>query len=202
MIPYLFRLSRGLQIYCFHSFIRWPSYNGSGTANTFPCSYDVASLIKYMVNLMNVIAIDPGNIQSAYVVWDGSKIIAHGILENSVMLGWISTETRPHDLVIEQVRSYGMAVGATVFDTVFISGRLAQAWGREFFMMPRMDVKMHLCHMAKAKDSNIRQALIDRFGEQGTKKSPGLLYGIKKDEWAALALAVTYYDKNNGDIAA
>jgi hypothetical protein len=52
----------------------------------------------------------------------------------------------------------------------------------------------------RAKDSNIRQALIDRFGEPGTKKVPGLLYGIKKDEWSALALGVFWHDTQNRPI--
>ena len=55
---------------------------------------------------------------------------------------------------------------------------------------------MHLCGSAKAKDSNIRQAIIDRYGGDpkrciGTKKAPGPLYGISADQWAALALALT-----------
>jgi hypothetical protein len=30
------------------------------------------------------------------------------------------------------------------------------------------------------------------FGPPGTKKFPGVLYGISNDVWAALAVAVTY----------
>ena len=56
-------------------------------------------------------------------------------------------------------------------------------------------VKSHLCHSAKANDSNIRQALIDRWGGDqvaiGRKKAPGPLYGFSGDMWAALAVAVT-----------
>jgi len=48
-------------------------------------------------------------------------------------------------------------------------------------------------------DSTIRQAMLDRYGPGrekaiGKKKSPGPLYGIRKDEWQALALAVTFFD--------
>ena len=47
----------------------------------------------------------------------------------------------------------------------------------------------------KAKDSNIRQALMDRFGEVGTKKNQGYFYGFKADIWQAFAVCVTYHDK-------
>jgi hypothetical protein len=47
----------------------------------------------------------------------------------------------------------------------------------------------------KAKDANIRQALIDKIGPQGTKKDPGPTYGISKDVWSALAIAVTHTAK-------
>lgn len=62
-------------------------------------------------------------------------------------------------------------------------------------MLPRLDVKIHLCKTAKAKDANIRQALIDRFGYPGTKHHPGVLYGVKTHCWAALGVAVCAYDR-------
>jgi hypothetical protein len=65
-------------------------------------------------------------------------------------------------------------------------------------LMVRRDVKMHICGQMKAKDSNIRAALIDRFGGKeraiGRKASPGPLFGITADRWAALALAITWLD--------
>ena len=60
----------------------------------------------------------------------------------------------------------------------------------------RIDEKMNLCHSAQAKDANIRQALIDRFGDVGTKRNPGWFYGVSKDVWAAIAVGVTWHDKN------
>ncbi len=94
----------------------------------------------------------------------------------------------------EQIKCYGMPVSDSIFDTVFWSGRFCEAWSFEFHRVPRMDVKMHHCHNSRAGDSNIRTALIDRFGPPGTKKAPGLTYGLKKDLWAAFALAVYWVD--------
>ena len=54
----------------------------------------------------------------------------------------------------------------------------------------------------KAKDSNIRQALIDRFANfdfkngKGTAKNKDVFYGVTKDVWSAIAIGVTYYEKN------
>ncbi len=102
----------------------------------------------------------------------------------------------PDVVVIEKVESYGMAVGAEVFDTVLWAGRFAEAAHRvPVVMLPRRAVKLALCADSRAKDANIRQALIDRFGGSaaiGRKAAPGPLYGISRDVWSALAIAVTY----------
>ncbi len=142
-----------------------------------------------------LIGLDPGNVESAVVLWDGKKIIAAQKEPNDNIMMWL-LDQRPTPLVIERVACYGMAVGESVFETVYWSGRFAQAYGVRYVeRIPRMDVKMHLCHNSRAKDGNIRQALIDRFGEVGTKKAPGVLYGMAGDLWAALAVAVTAWDR-------
>lgn len=156
---------------------------------------------------MNVIAVDPGFEKSAVVEYDGQRIVGMWLEENEDIMRFLQHRALDQDskpLVIEQIQSYGMAVGATVFETVFWSGRFAQAWERgmnQFYRLPRREVKLHLCGQARAKDANIRQALIDRFGPGkeaaiGRKATPGPLYGVKSDLWAALAVAVTWADQN------
>lgn len=81
-------------------------------------------------------------------------------------------------LVIEMIASYGMAVGQTVFETCVWIGRfveIASFNNIKFEYIYRKDEKMNLCYSMKAKDSNIRQALIDRFGPVGTKRNPRLV---------------------------
>lgn len=72
-----------------------------------------------------------------------------------------------------------MPVGETVFETCVWIGRFIEIMQRiNYTKIYRKDEKMNICHSMKAKDSNIRQALIDRFGEVGTKRNPRLVLWI------------------------
>ena len=148
---------------------------------------------------MSILAIDPGPIKSAYVVLnDDLSLKKFGMEENDLVLAIIDTACFEHfeHVVIEMIASYGMAVGKDVFNTCVWIGRFTQEASR--FVEPkyiyRKEEKMNLCHSMKAKDGNIRQALIDRFGPVGKKKTPGWFYGVSKDVWAAVAVGVTYHD--------
>ena len=148
---------------------------------------------------MIVLSVDPGTSQSAYCVMDSedmSRIVAKGKVENEELIG-IVKKGYFDVLVIEGFQSFGMAVGATVFTTAYYIGRLlqiAEDLGSKTHIMYRTDVKMHICGTTRAKDTNIRQAMLDRFGAQGTKKQQGPLYGVTKDVFSALAICVTYID--------
>lgn len=163
-----------------------------------------------MPERINIVAIDPGTNLSALVEVEmpGLEIRRALLIANDEFLSHLAAiaATGNGDCVIEKVASYGMPVGEEVFATCRWTGRFQQVWfygsRREAILMPRLDVKMNLCHSARAKDGNVRQALIDRFGEPGTKKNPGRLYGIKSHLWPALALAVTFYDKQLSSPAA
>lgn len=144
-----------------------------------------------------ILAVDPGNIESAYCLMDKKtyKPIEFGKIDNTFMLIKLK-ELKYDNLIIEMIASYGMPVGASVFDTCVWIGRFIQARNcPEFEYIYRREEKMDLCYSMKAKDSNIRQALIDRFGEVGTKKNQGWFYGFKKDIWSAYAVGTTYLDK-------
>lgn len=151
-----------------------------------------------------ILSIDPGNEYSAYSLLDEDlkpvkfgKVLNHEllkILEDFLFLGGID------DFAIEMIGHYGtgMPAGKTVFDTCVWIGRFTEVYyhqtGKEPTYIMRKDEKINLCGNMKAKDSNIRQALIDRFGVVGTKKNPGWFYGVSKDVWAAIAVGVTYHD--------
>lgn len=145
-----------------------------------------------------ILAIDPGTTESGWVRLDDGKVIDSGVTDNGDMLaklerGFCSDTTwmRPSKVAIEMIASYGMPVGREVFETCVWIGRFIEAWGNQHRLIYRKDVKMHLCGSPRAKDSNIRQALIDKLGPQGNKANPGPTYGVKSHAWAALAVAVT-----------
>lgn len=148
-----------------------------------------------------ILAIDPGPTESAWVLWDGRRVVAHGQQPNADVRDMLETSDIADSptVAIEMIQSFGMAVGQETFTTCLWVGRFVQAWayrvGNEPLLISRMTVKHHLCHTALAKDSNIRQALIDRLGAPGNKSAPGPTYGIHKDEWSALAVAITAADQ-------
>ena len=147
--------------------------------------------------MKQIVAIDPGPERSAAIVWDGSRILESRMEPNELILSWLPTLAIDiYDLLaVEQIESFGMPVGKEVFATVFWAGRFVQRWvPGHWKLISRRTVKLALCHDSRARDSNIRQALIDRFGPPGRKKSPGLTYGLAGDTWQAFALAVVAYD--------
>ena len=159
-----------------------------------------------------ILAIDPGNTKSGYVLaeydeHDITRVPRVGKVENEEMMQIIAedAESEKIDFVIEKIAGMGMAVGQEVFDTCIWTGRFWQlAAERGFRTMQyiyRREEKLCLCGSARAKDANIRQALADRYAPgkpnygKGTKKSPGFFFGLSADMWAAMAVATTYYDK-------
>src|ERR1035441_7079829 len=101
-------------------------------------------------------------------------------------------------LAVEMIAGYGMKVGREIFETCLWVGRFVEAWesrGGTTRLVYRRDVKLFLCQSVRATDSNIRAALMDRYGGKakaiGTKAAPGPLYSLKKDMWSALAVALT-----------
>lgn len=152
---------------------------------------------------MKILAIDPGNTHSAWCELEnglprGTEKIANDSILVALRRGEFAV-WRPDVVAIEMIASYGMAVGKEVFETCLWIGRFVEACefsGGRYELIYRKDVKLFHCETTRANDANIRASIIDRYGPGkdkaiGTKKSPGPLYGIKGDEWAALAVALT-----------
>lgn len=151
---------------------------------------------------MKLLALDVGTVESGYCIveCDTYKPVQFGKVSNIELIEIV----RNGDYQVcayEQFKSYGMAIGDSTINSIQWNGRFIQLIddrGIEYHPIMRVEEKVAICGTTKAKDSNIRQALIDRFGEVGTKKNQGWFYGFKKDIWSAYAIAVTYLDKQKG----
>lgn len=117
-------------------------------------------------------------------------------------------------VVVENIQSYGMPVGVSVFETVKNIGELRALCRHHHEFddtLARPKIKSALCHSAKATDANIRAAILDLYPpdgggktpQVGTKSAPGPLYGISKDVWAALAVGLVWLaERGDGPLAA
>lgn len=141
---------------------------------------------------MVILGIDPGAENSGWVVWDGTKIVDKGICSNLELLEQMRQGGYDR-AAIECVRGYGQVVGNDTLITAEWVGRFDSDCTA--MLLPRKDIKRHLCGNTTSRDSDIRQALIDRIGPQGTKKAPGPTFGVGSHMWAALAVSVTARDK-------
>lgn len=111
-------------------------------------------------------------------------------------------------LVYEAFASYGMAIGQSTIKSIEWNGRFIQCAvdrGIPVFPIFRKDEKINLCGSMKAKDANIRQALIDRFAKhdfkngKGTKDEPDWFFGFRADVWSSYAIGTTYLDLYKGE---
>ncbi|HEU4754722.1 MAG TPA: hypothetical protein VFU47_16560 [Armatimonadota bacterium] len=154
---------------------------------------------------MRVLAIDPGPEHSAVCLYDTGSAgpiratwttNAHALemARFGVLCDGETICERADVLAIEKVISYGQLVGAPTFETVYWSGRFAEAWGGPVVRISQPQAKSHLCYTPNAKDAQWRAALLARFGGKGTKKAPGRLYGFNEHRWSALLIAVAVAD--------
>lgn len=145
---------------------------------------------------MRIIAIDPGEKQSAWLCWDtethdlGDK----GIDENERLECEILPIIVDHSecVCIEFPQSYGMNVGKSIMNTCRWVGRFeAVCRDTPVRLYGRPTIKAQI---GGRTDAEIRASLRMRYGEA---KKGEKLEGIKKDLWAALALAVAVSENPN-----
>lgn len=114
-----------------------------------------------------VLSIDPGPVKSGWVLMDGEVPHKWGWDDNADLRELLTANPYTPGarcLLIEYPKPRGMPTSKEEMDTLFAAGRLVQAWSRLWFPVYRSDVKLALCGHARAKDTNIRQAIIDRYG--------------------------------------
>ena len=147
-----------------------------------------------MAGVTHILAIDPGTTQSGWAVLNAGVVTGSGVMPNELLVERLdSLWFDGCALAVERFEARGMPMGDESIETILWTGRFIQEWRRpeEVICVKRSAVKLALCGTTKAKDANIRQALIDKLGPPGTKKNPGPTYGVKSHAWAALGVAVT-----------
>lgn len=140
---------------------------------------------------MTVLAIDPGPQVSTWVRYGGGVVLGIGRnVPNATILENIPKADVP--IIVEDIESYGLAVGESIFATCRWSGRFqerAYRAGVEIHFLKRKAIKLHLCGNSNANERKVRAALLDRFGASA-------LQGIADHAWSALAVAVTWEDQH------
>lgn len=105
-----------------------------------------------------IIAIDPGNRQSAYCVIDCNTLrpLEFGKVDNEELRNKLvfANEQGWQWAAIEMVASYGMAVGREVFDTVLWIGRFYEALSIQMAQKPRQHGHPRLCGPAMTTPSS------------------------------------------------
>ena len=155
-----------------------------------------------------ILAIDPGSEKSAAVIYCMKTDTVETFLtrSNTELLSWlVMARNKSFALVVEKIVSFGFAVKDEMFETAWWGGRFAQAWGPNFEMYSRRQVRKTLFGQDKAKgsDARIRAFVIDHFGGKskaiGKKLNPGRLFYMREHEWQACGLALAYAREiNNG----
>lgn len=161
--------------------------------------------------MTRLFAIDPGNEESGWCDIDVGtrRPMSFGTWPNADLLDKCYAWPNTAPAAIEMIESYGMPVGREVFDTVWWIGRFYEAMSHYVRPSPvdlvfRRVVRIHHCQSTKAGDTNVRQALVDRFAPgqrnhgKGTTTDPGWFHGFSGDVWAAYALAVHAADVLEG----
>ena len=156
-----------------------------------------------------IFAIDVGTTESGYAIMrfdkDDIKLLSFGKIANEALMQIIKNDDYDQ-LVYEQFQSFGMAVGESTIESILWNGRLIQAAIDRSIPVDRIyrkEEKLCLCNTLRAKDANIRQALIDRYAKtdkkngKGTKKEPDVFFGVKKDVWSAIAVRERMKMKND-----
>lgn len=162
--------------------------------------------------MTRVLAIDPGSAESAWILLEEGIPVRHARQPNDEVLDLLrrqlapaAAEMEPDVVVIENIEPrYGIRPGWEVLDTARWVGRFQEAASPlPVELLRRSEILAHLGVATRGEnrttaDAGVRDALMDRFGGSGAvgnKAAPGPLYGITRDRWAALSVAVTWLDR-------
>lgn len=149
---------------------------------------------------MKLLAIDPGNTLSGYVILEPSvpssankfEITEHGNITNFELLQLITADLEDVTVgLIEMIQSYGKPVGDSVFNTCRWIGKfelrmLDNDW-KTALILRKSIINFHLSSAAvKNPDSLIRKKMIEKYPQESK--------GVTSHAWQALGLATMYLE--------
>jgi hypothetical protein len=142
--------------------------------------------------MTTVLAIDPGNVCSGVVKFDGQRVLFAGIIENPDVLKIIADD-RSDILAIELFVATNQRLGNESIETIHWGGRFHQASGDpdSVVLVPRAKVKKQLGLTQRDGDKEVNARLAALIGPKGTKAAPGPCFGVSSHSWAALGVAIT-----------
>lgn len=158
---------------------------------------------------MKVYGIDPGPSKCGFAIVSECGELTGSVETTEDMLYLASriwpTGMGPCVIAIEQVAPYGSgALSPDIIETCEVIGKLkwlCSQLGPDVHVLPifRKDVKNHWTGKVSGPANVIRNALLAEYGQQGTKKEPGKLYGITSHAMDALGLALMVQEQLRGD---
>lgn len=176
-------------------------------------------LKKMQKNTSKIIAIDPGERESGYVIMSGYRVETDPYFKTSYSLKPADkVDNKTMRLIIEDCVLRNPVVltviekpvcrkwaGKSVSETAIWAGIFASAsWGSSY-MLTRSKVRWHICGSKRGNDSEIISKLIERFCPRvfhAGLERPTMIreakrkyfYGFKGDCWQAFATGVTLID--------
>lgn len=145
-----------------------------------------------------ILGIDPGPKVCGWAILHPDDSVDAGIADTEQMI-YNLPDLRADKIAIEVFEPRGMRLGKESIETILATGRMfqrAKDARAPIELIRRSAVKSALCNTQRAKDKDIRRAIIDLYGGAdslaiGRKRAPGPLYGVTSHAWAALAVAIT-----------
>jgi len=152
------------------------------------------------------IGLDPGTTKTGWVVFDPKEeaVLHAGHDPNEFVINLLECGSLGDKVIMECFAAQGMPLGESSIETVRWEGRFMERSRTEVCRITRREVKVELCNSARAKDANIRQALVDLYAHgfgnhgYGTKAEPSPLYRMKgsgSHGFSALAVCTAWLRK-------
>ena len=154
------------------------------------------------------IGLDPGTTKTGWVVFDPKEeaVLHAGHDPNDFIMDLLDTCGPGDKVFMECFAAQGMPLGESSIETVRWEGRFIERARTEVCRISRREIKVLICNSSRAKDANIRQALVDLYAYghpnhgYGTVKEPSplrCLKGTSSHGFSALAVVTAWLRKDS-----